>query len=588
MPVHRHVHDKMGSVYAFKTDLDAWARRRSLALPAEPEVESFTDISTQPTPVPGTRRRNKLGSLFAHTAELVAWRDARDPEHHDTSESARRPWASRRRVWVLIAGVAGVITAAIGLGRVADRGAAVGDPPIRTVAVLPLEDFSPEPRQPPYLPDGMTEALIGELSVLHELQVISRTSVMQFKGTRTPVPEIARLLNVDAVIEGSVQRSGNRLRISAQLVRAASGRTLWSGAYDRELGDVLALQSEVARIIAREVGATMTPGEHARLTTRRAVVPEAYESYLKGLFHLNQGPESVETAVSEFEKATARDPSFAPAYAHLAAAYQALGGTSVGVLPVNEARPKAIAAANRALAIDPHVARAHAVLAFAHQQEWRWQEAEAAYRRAIEIDPSDAVAHAGYARLLVWRGRTEEGLAYQRRARELDALSAQRTVDLGWLLYHARRYDDAIRELQTVLAVEPDHRAALWFLSFALIDSSRVDEAIQVLERLVVLRNRNPADLGLLARAYGRAGRRSDAQRIVDELQQRQRAGYVPPAPFVHAYVGLDDRDRAFAALERAYDEGSNIVQFLRTHPLYDPLRNDPRFAELLRRVGLQ
>jgi TolB-like protein/lipopolysaccharide biosynthesis regulator YciM len=532
-------------------------------------------------------QHNKLGSVFAHTAELDAWRDARDPEHRDTSDSARRRGAIRRRVWVLVAGFAGVIAAAIGLGRVADRGAAVGDPPIRSLAVLPLEDFSPEPRQP-YLPDGMTEALIGELSVLHELQVISRTSVMQFKGTRTPVPEIARLLNVDAVIEGSVQRSGNRLRISAQLVRAASGRTLWSGAYDRELGDVLALQSEVARIIAREVGATMTPGEHARLTKRRTVVPEAYESYLKGLFHLNHRPEGVEAAVSEFERATARDPSFAPAYAHLAAAYQALGSTSVGVLPVSEARPKAIAAANRALAIDPHVARAHAVLARAHQQEWRWQEAEAAYRRAIEIDPSDAVAHAGYAGLLVWRGRTEEGLAYQRRARELDALSAQPTVDLGWLLYHARRYDDAIRELKTVLAVEPDHRAALWFLSFALIDSSRVDEAIQVLERLVVLRNRNPADLGLLARAYGRAGRRGDAQRIVDELQQRQRAGYVPPAPFVHAYVGVDDRDRAFAALERAYDEGSNIVQSLRTHPLYDPLRNDQRFAELLRRVRLQ
>lgn len=532
-------------------------------------------------------QHNKLGSVFAHTAELDAWRDARETEHHDTSDSARLRGAIRRRVWVLVAGFAGVITVAIGLGRVADRGAAVGRPPIGSLAVLPLEDFSPEPRQP-YLPDGMTEALIGELSVLHELQVISRTSVMQFKGTRTPVPEIARLLNVDAVIEGSVQRSGNRLRISAQLVRAASGRTLWSGTYDRELGDVLALQSEVARIIAREVGATMTPGEHARLTKRRTVVPEAYESYLKGLFHLNHRPASVKAAVSEFEKATALDPSFAPAYAHLAAAYQALGGTSVGVLPAYEARPKAIAAANRALAIDPHVARAHAVLAFAHQQEWRWQEAEAAYRRAIEIDPSDAVAHARYAGLLVWRGRTEEGLASQRRARELDALSVQRTVDLGWLLYHARRYDDAIRELQTVLAVEPDHRGALWFLSFALIDSSRVDEAIQVLERLVVRRNRNPAELGLLARAYGRAGRRSDAQRIVDELQQRQRAGYVPPAPFVHAYVGLDDRDRAFAALERAYDEGSNIVQFLRTHPLYDPLRNDPRFAELLRRVGLQ
>lgn len=532
-------------------------------------------------------QHSKLGSVFAYTAELDAWREARDSAHLNVqSGSSRR--GVRRAVRIVVVGSV-ALTMVIALASVLRRDVSVSGPAlIRSVAVLPLDDLSAEPREP-YLAEGMTEALIGELSIIHDLRVISRNSVMQFKDKQKPVPEIARLLNVDGVIEGSVLQSGNRVRISARLVRADTGETLWSGAYDRQLGEVLDLQSEVARTIARQVGASATSHDSARLATKRAVVPDAYESYLKGLFYLNHRPESVEASVSEFEQATARDPTFAQAFVALAAAYAALGGTSVGVLPLAEARRKAIAAASRALEIDPHLARAHAILAQGHLQDWRWEEAEAAYRRALEIDPNDSVVQGRFATLLVGRGRTDEGLAHARRARELDPLSMQRTIDVGWLLYHARRYDEAIQEYRTVLAVEPDHRGgAKWFLGFALIDSSRLDEAIKTLEHLAVLRNRNPAELGLLARAYGRAGRRSDALRIVDELQRRARVAYVPPAPFVHAYVGLDDRDRAFAALERAYQERSNIVQFLRTHPLYDPLRSDHRFTDLLRRVRLE
>ncbi len=412
-------------------------------------------------------QHSRLGSVFAHTVELDAWREARDSvAHHVQGKAGDSRHGVRRRVWIAVACSAIVVTLVVGVWRLSDR---------------------------------------------------------------------------DMPLSGPAQ-----------------------------------------------VGVNVTPGEPARLETMRTVVPGAYASYLKGLFSLNHGADSVVASVREFEQATARDPTFAPAYVGLAAAYEALGGTAVGLLPVADARPKAIAAASRALELDPHLARAHAILARAHQQEWRWEEAEAEYRRSIEIDPNDSVAHGRFGALLVWRGRTEEGLAYARRARGLDPLSMQRTVDLGWLLYHARRYDDAVAELQTVLAVQPDHRGALWFLAFALIDSRRVDEAIEVLEYLAVLRNRNPAELGLLARAYGRAGRRTDALRIVEELHRRERIAYVPPAPFVHAYVGLDDRDRAFEVLERAYQERSNIVQFLGTHPLYDTLRPDPRFADLLRRVHLE
>ena len=314
-----------------------------------------------------------------------------------------------------------------------------------------------------------------------------------------------------------------------------------------------------------------------------------YESYLKGLFFLERGDRSsVEQSVRHLEAAVTTDRPFAPAYAQLAAAYQMLGSTGTGASPVAEVQPKAAAIARKALDLDPSLPSAHSGLAAAHQQEWRWRDAEAGYRRALEIDPTDATTHERLAGLLVWNGRTQEGLAHARRARELDPLPTGRTVRLGWYLYHARRYDEAIRELRTVLTAEPDHRVALWFLGFALIDSSRLDEAIQTLEHLVRVWDRNPASLGVLARAYGRADRRAEALAIVAELERRARSTYVPPAPFVHAYLGLGEREKAFAALERAYRERSNIVQFLKTHPLYDPLRSDARFIELMRRVGLK
>jgi serine/threonine-protein kinase len=330
------------------------------------------------------------------------------------------------------------------------------------------------------------------------------------------------------------------------------------------------------------------PAERVDLAAEHALSPAAYETYLKGVFNLERGGRShVVESIKYLEETVAADRTFAPAYPRLAAAYQALGSTATGALPVADVQPKAVVIARKALELDPHLASAHSALASAYQQEWRWADAETEYRRALAIDPNDATALVGIAGMLVWRGRTEEGLAYARRAREIDPLTVARTVRLGWFLYHARQYDEAIRELRTVLAAEPEHREALWFLGFALIDASRLDEAIETLEHLVVVWDRNPAALGLLARAYGRAGRRADALAIVVELKQAERAGYVPPAPFVHAYVGLGDREQAFAALERAYRERSNIVQFLKTHPLYDPLRDDRRFAQLLRRVGL-
>lgn len=227
------------------------------------------------------------------------------------------------------------------------------------------------------------------------------------------------------------------------------------------------------------------------------------------------------------------------------------------------------------------------VLAYALEQDWRWTEAEAEYRRAIELDPNNALALRYLGELLVARMRTDEGLELAKRARELDPLTLYHTALFGWQLYQARRYDEAARELRTALALDPNHRPTLWYLGFVLIEQQQFDEAIQVLERATLQSDRNPAELGVLARAYARAGRRAEALRILDELIRRRREAYVAPAPFLHAYVGLDDHDQAFVWLERAFEEHANIIRYLRTHPAFDPLRHDQRFTNLLRRAGL-
>ena len=535
---------------------------------------------------------SKTGSVFAYAAELDAWRDARDPraEERPSPAPAVTP-ASRRRMWMAAAVLAVGAVVAIALAGARPWRAAAGRsglPPLRSVAVLPLTDLSAT-GEPAYFADGMTEALIAQLSTASDLRVIARTSVMQFRGARSSAGEIAKALNVDAVIEGAVLRAGDRVRVTARLVRGDTQETVWSGTYDRQLPDVLTLQSEVATAILREVQAAVAPQARAR-PGHRPVAADVYDAYLKARFALNKRNRTasdVQDSIRLFEEVTARDATFAQAHAGLAAAYQASGSTSMGVLPVVETIPKAAEAARRALALDSRLGEAHRILAQADEQAWRWSEAEAHYRSAIAVDPNDADAFLGLGALLLYQGRADEGLALARQGRDLDPLWPDRTVRLAWLLYHARRHDEAIRELQTVLAGDPDHGQALWYLGFAQIEASRVDDAVHTAERVASIWDRNPAALALLARAYAGAGRRSDAARVIDEMTTRGREGYVPAAVYVHAYLATGDHGRALDALERAHDEHSNIVRFLKTHPLFDPIRGHERFGALARRVGL-
>jgi TolB-like protein/DNA-binding winged helix-turn-helix (wHTH) protein/thioredoxin-like negative regulator of GroEL len=516
------------------------------------------------------------------------------PAHEITRPSASGPSGlpTERRFAssypkVLLGGIAALVLALSTVALVLNRsGAANGtrQAPIKVLAVLPLKNLSGDATQD-YLADGITEALIGRLSGIHDLRVISRTSVMRFKDAQLSVPEIASTLRVDAIVEGSVIREGSRIRVSAQLIRGATDEHLWSETYDRELRDVLDLESQVAQSIARRVEVTVTGKERARLVAARSVSPDVYESYLKGRFGKSIRRADIEVSIAHFEEAIRKDATFAPAYVGLAEAYQNLGRILVGA-PPDEVRPKVIGAAQKALELDPEIARAHAVLADVYLARWQWTDAEAEYDRALELNPNDAAAHLGLAQWLLCQGRMEEALAWARRGRELDPVGVS-GARIAWILFQARRYDEATHELRSVLAVRPDDADALWILGFALIAKGRSEEAIPVLEKTVSLMDRSPGSIELLATAYAHAARRMEALRLIDELKGRRQTSYVPAGALINPYLALGDYDQAFAWFERAYQEQSNILRFLKVHPFFDPVRADPRFADLLRRVGL-
>jgi len=548
MPVHRHVHDKRGSVYALPDELDGWIQSRK-PRSDEPEIEPAAEIPlTAPSgqgrvATPKPRLWFALAVVFCICLSAAVW------------------LAFRHRTTVTV------------------------EPRIQSLAVLPLRNLSRDPAQD-YLADGITEALIGRLAGIHNLRVISHTSVMRFKNPQVSVPEIARTFGVDAVVEGSVIKEGDHIRVTAQLIRGATDTHFWSETYDREMRDALTLESELAQSIAEKVEVTVTGEEHQRLSAARPVAPEVYESYLKGRFILRQGNRArLEQSIPYFEVALNRDATFAPAYVGLAEAYTWLGTVSSGV-PPGATRPKVISFARKALAIDPSLAEAHVLLANVLQEEWHWTEAEVEYRRALELNPNSAEAYQWFALWLVCQGRKDEAVTSIQRARALDPVGVS-GGSVAWILFQARRYEEAIRESSSALAIQPDNVVNLTTLGFALIANNKPAEAIPALEKAVSISSGSPAATGVLIRAYAHAGRRSDALRLLADLKRRRVTGYIPTGAFVNAYLGLGDKEQAFYWLEQAYKEQSNIMQFLKSHPYFDPIRNDPRFADLIRRVGL-
>jgi len=333
------------------------------------------------------------------------------------------------------------------------------------------------------------------------------------------------------------------------------------------------------------VEVTVTGEEHLRLEAARSVAPEVYELYLKGRFGKNNSKTELERSIAYFEEAVQKDATFAPAFVGLADAYDNLGTVFVGAPPA-EARLKEISAAQKAIELDPGIAEAHVLRAHVLQRRWQWEEAEAEYKRAMQLNPNDSAANRGFALWLLCQGHTEEAVASVRRAHDLDPLGASRS-SIGYILFEARHYDEAIQELHSALAVSPDDAQALWYMGFTLIAKGKPEEAIPVLEKAVSLTDRAPGAIGVLIRAYASAGRHDEALKLLAELKKRSAKGYVPTGAFVNAYLGLGNKEQGFVWLDGACEEQSNILQFLKVHPFFDPIRDDPRFKSLLRRVGL-
>jgi TolB-like protein/DNA-binding winged helix-turn-helix (wHTH) protein/Tfp pilus assembly protein PilF len=480
-----------------------------------------------------------------------------------------------------------LVVAAVGYG-LFSRKKPPPTPAVSSIMVLPLDNLSGDTSQE-YFADGVTDALIGDLAKLPGLHVISRTSSMHYKGTTKSLPEIAREIKVDAIVEGSVQRSGDRVVIRAQLIHAATDHHVWVQTYERPMSDVLDLQSEIAQTIARQVQIQMTPADQARLTARHPVSPKAFDHYLQGryLYWNKRTEENLNKAIAHFQNSIKEDPSYALAHVGLADCYNALGVVQIGAFPPQEARRLAEENATKALALDPTLAEAHTALGFVKHYNWNWTAAEQDFKRAIELNPNYANAHNFYASFLMSRGRIEESIASSDRARELDPFSLAISAQRGFLLENARRYKEAIDQLRAVIAMDPNNYQAHWFLGHTYAANRQFDQAIEAAQKAVDLSDRAPGALGMLGLAYALGDRKDEANKILNELLELNKRRYVTPAALANVYIALGKKDEAFVWLEKAFAERSNYLAYLKVFPILDPLRSDPRFANLVQRVGL-
>ncbi len=464
----------------------------------------------------------------------------------------------------------------------------------RSLAVLPLDNLSEDKKQE-YFADGMTEDLITQLSKLGDLKVISHTSVMRYKGTHTPLPQIARELNVDAVVEGAVQLSGNHVRITAQLVDGRSDQHLWAENYDRDLSDVLLLQSDVARDIAKKIDLELTPQQRLRLVKdAHPVNPDAYQAYLLGRYYWNKRTaDGLAQAGQYFQQAIQKDPNYALAYSGLSdyfAFLTLIGGPEI--LPPKQAMTQAKAAAIKAVQLDDSSSEAHASMGhILHNYDWDFEGAEREFKRAIELNPNYATAHHWYSHYLMQVGRTDESLAQGRLATELDPLSPFINQGLARQYYLSRQYDKAIALSQVVLQMDTTYLPARTQLALAYEQKGMLAEAVSTLEQTRKSAGEK-ADLpmlhALLAHAYALAGRKADAQSELNVLTAIGKKRYVPPSYVAIVYLALGDKDKAFEYLNKSYQDRSEQLLYLGVEPVVDSLRSDPRFDKLLKQVGLK
>jgi TolB-like protein/DNA-binding winged helix-turn-helix (wHTH) protein/Flp pilus assembly protein TadD len=463
-------------------------------------------------------------------------------------------------------------------------------PSIRSIAVLPMQNLSGDAAQE-YFADGMTEELITDLAKVSALRVISRTSVMRYKGTKKGLPEIARELNVDGIVEGSVMRSGNRVRITAQLLHAPRDQHLWAETYERDLGDVLRLQSEVAQAIARQVRAQLTPQQQARFRrSARSVNPEAYEAYLRGRYYLSNQftmAQPLNMAKSYFEESIRKDPGFALAYSGLADSYVYLAFFGQGLLPPDRAYRSAKEALRKAVELDDSIGEAHDTLGLLSWRfEWDWDAAEREFNRAIALAPSYSCAHEDRAVYLSFIGRRADALAEIAKSNELDPGPSSAMTESG-AYYQLRDYEGLVESSRRGVASYPNEWVEHHSLGVGYEGTGKRLEAISEYQKAIEMSNGDQDATASLAHAFAGIGRRAEAEKILRDLEQKSKSTYVSPYIFATVYAGLGEKDKAFEFLERAYQERSlDLSWHLKADLRIDNLRSDPRFQTLLRRVG--
>jgi len=538
LPVHRHMHKKQASVYAFRSELDVWWR--------------------------GDRSR-------LEAAEAT------------TKHSQRRAWFGGLLALVVFVGLFGVN--AFGLR---DRWMQNDNGPASiTLAVLPLKNLSADSSQD-YYADGLTEALITELGKISRFRVVSFQSARGYRQTTKPLPQIARELQVDALLEGSVVRSGDRVRITAKLFQVAPERQLLSESYEFDSRDIVAVQATVAREVAGRALVRLTPQEQARLVNTRGVDPEAYEAYLLGRAYFSKDRAIAVKGREFYEKALAKDPSFAPAYAGLAELY-AIWGWRLARDPMASNADARLATrrwAQKALALDSSRAEGHAALAWVSQQEWDWDTAERAYRRAIEVNPSYATARIWYTMYLYGMERFDEALVQARHAQQLDPASPFINTMAGKALFYAGRTDEAFASWRRALELDPRYPLCVIAVAAGYVALSEHAQALAVLEKGLADNPKDPFLLGVLAHVYGLVGQRAKALALIADLTRREARGEIMSAfTLVYAYAPVD-HDQAFARLEKAAAGNRDRVVWVKVDPLLAPLRSDPRYHDLLRRMN--
>jgi TolB-like protein/DNA-binding winged helix-turn-helix (wHTH) protein len=531
------------------------------------------------------------GQVFAaRSGDDLAGGQARDADSVAAAPE-KRPRGGPSKFWLGTGAamvVAAVVVAVLSVSGWRDRVLNLDRPTaISSLAILPFENLTHDSNQE-YYADGMTEELITDLGKIGALRVISRTSVMSYKGARKPLAQIARELNVDAVVEGSVLRSGQRVRITAQLVRANPEKHLWAESYERDARDVLALQADVAHDIAVEIRVKLTPQEQARMSSSRPVDPEAHEAYLRGVYFWNKRTEpDLEKSVEYFNSAIQKDPGYAVFYAGLAQAYNSIG--VYGHLAPREIFPKARVVALKALALDDSLGEAHAALGF-YKSVYDWDQpgADIEFRRAIELNPGYTFAH-------IWRGEVlslmeqhAEARAELDRARELDPTSLIASDQRGWVLYMARDYDEAIAQIQKTLELEPRFAHAHCWLGKAYLQKGMVLEGLAQLQESASLPGGDsPLFLPWLGYAYALSGNRAEAYKVIDAIKSQERKGFGSPSGMAAIYCGLGETNQALDWLEKACQERDPMLPNIQVEPAFDPLRSNTHFQDLVRRSTL-